>query len=164
MNIKENSKILKLSYVLKNYEDEIKEANQMKKDYGMFLDELLEKEINQRKENGIKKRLRYAKFPVKKYLEDFDRKLYNPEFIKEFEELDTLNFIEKKENIILVGTPGAGKTHYAIGLGIKACMEGKSVLFISVPNLIIELKEAMSRSQLTAYIIIFKIRSLRKLI
>ena len=151
MNIKENSKILKLSYVFKNYENEIKEAKQTKKDYEEFLDELLEKEINQRKENGIKKRIRYAKFPIKKYLEDFDRKLYNPEFIKEFEELDTLDFIEKKENIILVGTPGAGKTHYAIGLGIKACMDGKSVLFISVPNLIIELKEAMSRSQLTAY-------------
>ena len=62
-----------------------------------------------------------------------------------------LNNKVKKENIILVGTPGAGKTHYAIGLGTKACIEGKSVLFISVPNLIIELKEAMSRSQLTAY-------------
>ena len=102
MNIKENSKILKLSYVFKNYEDEIKEAKQTKKDYGIFLDELLEKEITQRKENGIKKRLRYAKFPIKKYLEDFDRKLYNADFIKEFEELETLEFIEKKENIILV--------------------------------------------------------------
>ena len=102
MNIKENSKILKLSYVFKNYEDEIKEAKQTKKDYGIFLDELLEKEINQRKENGIKKRLRSAKFPIKKYLEDFDRKLYNPEFIKEFEELESLEFIETKENIILV--------------------------------------------------------------
>ena len=100
MNIKENSKILKLSYVFKNYENEIKEAKQTKKDYEEFLDELLEKEINQRKENGIKKRIRYAKFPIKKYLEDFDRKLYNPEFIKEFEELDTLDFIEKKENIM----------------------------------------------------------------
>lgn len=102
MRIKENSKILKLSYVLKNYEDEIKEAKQAKKDYETFLDELLEKEINQRKENGIKKRLRYAKFPIKKYLEDFDRKLYNPEFIKEFEELESLEFINTKENIILV--------------------------------------------------------------
>ena len=102
MRIKENSKILKLSYVFKNYEDEIKEAKQTKKDYGIFLDELLEKEINQRKENGIKKRLRYAKFPIKKYLEDFDRKLYNPEFIKEFEELESLEFIETKENIILI--------------------------------------------------------------
>ena len=63
---------------------------------------MLEKEINQRKENGIKKRLRYAKFPIKKYLEDFDRKLYNPEFIKEFEELESLEFIDTKENIILV--------------------------------------------------------------
>ena len=102
MNIKENSKILKLSYVFNNYEDEIKEAKQTKKDVGVFLDELLEKEINQRKENGIKKRIRYARFPIKKYLEDFDRKIYKTEFIKEFEELDTLEFIDKKENIILI--------------------------------------------------------------
>lgn len=102
MNTKENSKILKLSYVLKNYEDEIKEAKQTKKDYEIFLDELLEKEIAQRKENGIKKRLRYAKFPIKKYIEDFDKRLYNPDFIKEFEELESLEFIDKKENIILV--------------------------------------------------------------
>ena len=102
MRIKENSKILKLSYIFKNYEDEIKEAKQTKKGYETFLDELLEKEINQRKENGIKKRLRSAKFPIKKYIEDFDRKLYNPEFIKEFEELESLEFIDKKENIILV--------------------------------------------------------------
>lgn len=102
MNIKENSKILKLSYVFNNYENEIKEAKQTKKDYGTFLDELLEKEITQRKDNGIKKRLRYAKFPIKKYLEDFNRQLYNPEFIKEFEELESLEFIDKKENIILI--------------------------------------------------------------
>ena len=102
MNIKENSKILKLSYVFKNYENEIKEAKQTKKDYEKFLDELLEKEINQRKENGIKKRIRYAKFPIKKYLEDFNRKLYNPEFLKEFEELESLEFIAEKENVILI--------------------------------------------------------------
>ena len=102
MNIKENSKILKLSYIFNNYENEIKEARQTKKDPETFLDELLEKEILQRKDNGVKKRLRYAKFPIKKYLEDFDRKLYNTEFIKEFDELETLEFIEKKENIILV--------------------------------------------------------------
>jgi DNA replication protein DnaC len=62
-----------------------------------------------------------------------------------------LRFIENKENIILIGTPGAGKTHYAISLGIAACMKGKSVLFSSVPNLIIEIKEAMSQNQLNSY-------------
>ena len=74
MNIKENSKILKLSYVFNNYENEIKEAKQTKKDYGVFLDELLEKEITQRKDNGIKKRLRYDKFTIKKYIDEYDRK------------------------------------------------------------------------------------------
>lgn len=107
MKIKENSRILKLSYIYNHYEEEIKEAKQTKKDVGLFLDELLEKEIEQRKENGVKKRIRYAKFPIKKYLEDFDRNLYKQEYIKEFEELDTLKFIDEKENIILIGTPGA---------------------------------------------------------
>jgi len=115
------------------------------------LQNILNKELIQRKENGVKKRIKEAKFPYKKYLEDFNKNLYKTEFINEFNELETLQFIDKKENVILIGTPGAGKSHYAIGLGIKACIEGKSVLFASVPNLIIELKEAMSKSQLTNY-------------
>ena len=102
MNIKENSRELRLSYIFRNFESEIKEAKQLKKDPGTFLDELLEKEISQRRDNGIQKRLKSAKFPMKKYLEDFDRKLYSPEFISEFEELETLEFIDKKENIILI--------------------------------------------------------------
>ena len=151
MNIKEMCGILKLSYIGNNYEEEITEAKQTNLEFEDFLTKLLRQEMIQRKENGILKRIKEAKFPYKKYLEDFDRKIYKKEFEAEFKELETLNFIEKKENIILIGTPGAGKTHYAIALGIKACMEGKSVLFASVPNLIIELKEAMSKSQLSIY-------------
>jgi DNA replication protein DnaC len=66
-------------------------------------------------------------------------------------ELQSLSFIDQGRNIILVGNPGVGKTHTAIGLGIKACMERKSVLFITVPNLITELKENMTLNQLTNY-------------
>ena len=151
MNIKEMCGILKLSYIGNNYEEEIIEAKQTNLEFEDFLTKILRQEMIQRKENGILKRIREAKFPYKKYLEDFDRKIYKKEFEAEFKELETLDFIDKKENIILIGTPGAGKTHYAIALGIKACMEGKSVLFASVPNLIIELKEAMSKSQLSVY-------------
>ena len=151
MNIKDMCGILKLSYIGNNYEEEITEAKQTNLEFEEFLTKILRQEMIQRKENGILKRIREAKFPYKKYLEDFDRKIYKKEFEAEFKELETLDFIEQKENIILIGTPGAGKTHYAIALGIKACMEGKSVLFASVPNLIIELKEAMSKSQLSVY-------------
>jgi DNA replication protein DnaC len=63
--------------------------------------------------------------------------------------LETLNFIANRENIILIGTPGAGKTHYATALGIAACLQGKSALFVSV--LVIELKEALSNQQITSY-------------
>jgi DNA replication protein DnaC len=90
-------------------------------------------------------------FPIKKHLEDFDRSKYIIDLRKKFIDIETLQFIENKENIILIGASGAGKTHYSIGLGVKACLHGKSVLFTSVPNLIIELKEAMSMSQLTSY-------------
>lgn len=51
----------------------------------------------------------------------------------------------------MIGIPGSGKTHYATAIGIKACIEGKSGLFSSMPNLVIELKEAMSLNQITNY-------------
>ncbi len=119
--------------------------------YEEFLSNVLENEILLRKENGINNRIRRSKFPYKKYLEDFQTKEYELALIREFEELATLNFIKEKENIILIGSPGSGKTHYSIGLGIKACNAGYNVLFISVPNLLIELREAMSLNQLNNY-------------
>ena len=151
MNIAEMAVGLKLSYVKDNYEKAIKEANHTKMDYEIFLRNLLENELKRRKENSVQTRIRAAHFPIKKYLEDFDRNKYGSEFKVKFEELETLRFIDNKENIILIGTPGAGKTHYSIGIGMKACLAGKSVLFVSVPNLIIELKEAMSNNQLNIY-------------
>lgn len=51
----------------------------------------------------------------------------------------------------MIGTSGCGKTHYATAIGIKACMAGNNVLFASTPNLVIELKEAMSLNQITTY-------------
>ena len=151
MQIKEMAFELKLPFIKENHQLFIDEANHTKMEYSEFLSELLERELELRKGNGVKHRLRNAKFPIKKYLEDFDRNKYGGEFKKKFDELETLKFIDNKENIILIGTPGAGKTHYSIGPGIKACLSGKSVLFASVPNLIIELKEAMSLNQLNFY-------------
>lgn len=151
MSIKDLAVQLKLPYI-KNYHQEIlDEATHLNMTYEEFLRELLVREHELRRNNGIKTRIKQAKFPYLKYLEDFDRKKYSREFWSKFDELEKLKFIDKKENIILIGTPGSGKSHYSIGLSMKAIMDGKSVLFVSVPNLVIELKEALSQHQVNAY-------------
>jgi len=150
-SIKEQALELHLAYIKEYHQLIIEEATHTKMEYGKFLSILLEKEIESRRANGVKHRLKAAKFPYMRYLEDFDRNKYDMRFFKKFDELETLHFIKNKEKIILVGTPGAGKTHYAIALGVKACMLGKSVMFTSAPNLIIEIKEAMSLSHFNAY-------------
>ena len=73
------------------------------------------------------------------------------EVAREVHVLETLNFIEEGSNVVLIGNPGVGKTALSIALGTKACREGKTVAFINIPNLVIEIKEAMSLNQLTAY-------------
>lgn len=151
MTITEMAYELKLPNIKMNYLMLLDEATHTHMSYEEFLNNLLENELLLRRENGVKHRLRAARFPYKKYIEDFNTEGYNRELINEFNQLSKLKFIEEKENIILIGTPGSGKTHYSIGLGIKACMNGLSVLFISVPNLMIELKEAMSLNQLNSY-------------
>lgn len=151
MTIQELAVQLKLPYIKSHSRELLDEAIHTKLSYEEFLKIYLSREYELRKNNGIKTRLRQAKFPIKKYLEDFDRTKYSKEFRDKFVELETLRFIDNKENIILIGTPGSGKTHYSIAIATKAIMEGKSVLFVSVPNLIIELKEALSKHQLSAY-------------
>ncbi|MDD4614912.1 MAG: IS21-like element helper ATPase IstB [Caldisericia bacterium] len=143
--------ILKLPYLKTHHRDLLEEAKHTNMSHEELLETFLQREHEQRKNNGIHNRMRQAKFPVKKYLEDFDRSKYPKEYGSHFDELETLDFIAKKENVILIGSPGSGKSHYVIGLAIKSIMEGKSVLFVSVPNLIIELKEAMNQRQLTWY-------------
>jgi DNA replication protein DnaC len=151
MSIHDLAVQLKLPYT-KNYHQElIDEATHTNMTYEEFLTELLIREHELRRNNSIKTRIKQAKFPYLRYLEDFDRNKYSRDFWSKFDDLEKLKFIDKKENIILIGTPGSGKTHYSIGLSMKAIMDGKSVLFVSVPNLVIELKEALSQHQLNTY-------------
>lgn len=88
---------------------------------------------------------------TKKYLVDFEYNPYKSEIKSKLKELTDLSFIERKENIILIGNPGTGKTHYSTAIGIEACIKGYTVLFSSVPNLVTELKEAFSLSQITLF-------------
>ena len=148
MTIETIARELRLSHIGKHWR-ELASDNSLTHEQYLF--ELLQDEYEKRLDNGVKRRTKEAKFPYKRYLVDFDRTKYSEEFLPEFEELETLDFINKNENIILIGTSGAGKTHYAIALGIQACRQGYSVLFTSVALLISELKEAMSSLQITRF-------------
>lgn len=65
--------------------------------------------------------------------------------------LSSLKFIEEDQNVILAGNPGTGKTHIAIAIGIKACLEGYKVLFATVPLFITQLKELKSSKSLRGF-------------
>ena len=150
-NIESNAKTLKLAYIKTNFKEIIKEAVHTDMDCCEFLNLLLENEVNARKKNSIKTKMRAAKFNEIRYLEDYDISVFDKEIQKNIKILKDLSFIDRKENIILFGNPGVGKSHLATALGVKACMENKNVLFVNVPNLIIELKEAMSQNQVHIY-------------
>lgn len=149
-DIKELTVPLQLSYIGQNFGLLVEEATHTKIPYADFMKGALEKELEQRKCNRVQRRIKEARFPYKKYLVDLDIEEYSDDVRQEIEDLIELNFITEKENVVLIANSGRGKTHLAIGLGIAACLADKRVLFTNVPNLVIELKEAMSRNAVTA--------------
>lgn len=151
MSIKESAVALKLPYIKNNYEEALKEAHLKDMNFEQFLDWILKEELEQRQANSIKTKIRNAKFPYKMILDDYEREHLSIEIRQKIKVLETLEFVDNGENIILIGNPGTGKTALSIALGMKLCQSQKNVLFISVPNLLIELKEAMSKNQITQY-------------
>lgn len=150
-NVLEYANKLHLPYIKNNYAEAINESMNKQLSYEAFLEYVLKGEIELRNQNGINTRIKRAKFPYLKYFEDLKYEAFSLDVSNKIRELQSLNFLEHGQNVILVGNPGVGKTHIAISLGVKACMQGKNVLYITVPNLITELKESMTINQLTAY-------------
>ena len=150
-NIKAMAHKLRLPCIKNNYLEAINESMEKQYSYEQFLEYLLSKETESRANNSISRRVKAAKFPYLKYLTELKYDAFPLEVANHIRELQNLNFINQGKNVIFVGNPGVGKTHTAIGLGIKACMEGKNVLYITTPNLITELKESMTLNQLTNY-------------
>jgi len=137
-------KELKMPSVKEYIEDVEREANAERWGYRQFLCRLLEEEVHRRAENRKTQRLRQACFPEMKYLQELEREELPEEGRAILPELETLKFIREGRNIVMYGNPGTGKTHTAIGLGIKACLEGYNVFFTSVPQLLTQIREAQS--------------------
>ena len=116
--------------------------------YADFLDQVLSEEVASKTAKNITMRTNLARFPFVKGLEVFDF-AYQPSLDrKQVEALAACHFIENGENLVILGPPGVGKTHLAVGLGLKAIEHGYRVLFTTAAQMIAALTRALAENRL----------------
>lgn len=116
-----------------------------------FLEQLLNVEIEARTGRSRETLLKFAGFPARKLLEDYDFKFASGAPRKQIHELSGLSFIERAENVVLLGPNGVGKSHLAISFGHKAVARGIKTLFITAADLMLQLATAKKQERLDAY-------------
>lgn len=116
--------------------------------YVQFLNGLLSSEQQERQRKSKETRLKLAKLPHRKGLDDFDFDFQPSIDRRQIEELATLSFVARDENVIFLGPPGVGKTHLAVGLALKALDAGMVVYYTTLSQLIADLKKAQANGTL----------------
>lgn len=138
-------KLLKIKENINKYTDLV---NDKKKDFIDSLYELTELEISNLNDKRMWHSIQFAGFPYHKTLDDFDFS-FQPSINKEeITDFKNLRFVENKENILFVGSPGVGKTHLAIAIGIENAKTYKSTYFINCNDLIEILKKSLNQNRL----------------
>src|ERR671938_977156 len=107
-----------------------------------FLVACLHREVSARDSHGGEGRIRAARFPARKSLEEFDYDHARSLKREVIAHLGTLDFVTARENVVFLGPPGTGKTHLAIGLAIRACQAGHRVLFATASQWVARLADA----------------------
>src|SRR5271169_4822701 len=115
-----------------------------------FLVACLQREVSARESHGGEGRIRAARFPARKSLEEFD--FDHARGLKRdlVAHLGTLDFVVAKDNVVFLGPPGTGKTHLAIGLAMRACQAGHRVLFATAAEWVARLAEAHQAGRIHA--------------
>lgn len=113
-----------------------------------FLAACLQREVAARDSHGGEARIRAARFPARKALEDFDYEHQRSLKREVIAHLGTLDFVTAKENVVFLGPPGTGKTHLSIGLGIRACQAGHRVAFATAAGWVARLADAHAAGKL----------------
>jgi DNA replication protein DnaC len=113
-----------------------------------FLVACLQREVAARESHGGEGRIRAARFPARKSLEEFDFDHARGLKRDTVAHLGTLDFVTARENVVFLGPPGTGKTHLAIGLGIRTCQAGHRVQFATALQWVARLAEAHTAGRL----------------
>src|SRR3954469_6330371 len=116
--------------------------------YEQFIATVLKTEIDSRDSHGGQARIKQARFPAHKTLEEFDFAFQRSIKKTEVLHLGQLDFLHGRENVVLLGPPGTGKSHLAIALSIRACLAGQRVLFKTATEWVALLAEAQRLGRL----------------
>lgn len=141
-------KELRLPTVFSEHAALVRQAEDGDWSYENFLQELLEREVIKRRDNVAHKRLREARFPDTKTLDQLDWSAVRGVSKTKIKALSSGQFIDDAEDVVIVGPIGTGKTHLAIALGVEAARRRTRVLFTRVADLVRELVEARDDRQL----------------
>ncbi len=139
---------LKLPFAQTHHGELARQAAEQQWDHVEYLRRLIEGEYNERRQRVIERRIKAARFPVIKTLEQF---LWDwPKKINRMavQDLFRLEFIKQKANVVFLGNVGLGKTHLSTALGYAACQEGHAVLFANAISVINDLSAAQKRGLL----------------
>lgn len=118
-----------------------------------YLATCLEREVTSRAAHGGEARVRAARFPARKGLDEFDFEHQHSVRREVIAHLGELDFVAAKENVVLLGPPGTGKTHLSIALGVRACGAGHRVQFATAVEWVARLAEAHATGRLQAELV-----------
>lgn len=149
-DISHNCEILKLSGILHSYQGIADECGKTGASYSEYLDQILKYELMQREQRAKDMVLKMSGFPVLKTMDMFDYTSSNINQMQ-IQELTALRFINNKENIIFIGSPGTGKTHLAISLGYLATQSRLTVKFVTIADLMLQMEVARSQNKLKSF-------------
>lgn len=139
---------LKLQFMAEHYQQLAAEAAQKGWSHQDYLERLIQGEAEMRWDNSIHRRIRMARFPVVKTLDQFQWNWPKKINRLQVQQLFTMDFIANKANAILLGGVGLGKTHLATAIGYEACLRGHTVLFSTAVDVINSLTAAQVTGQL----------------
>jgi len=135
----------------------LQDATARELSYADFLDSVLGEEVASKREKNVAMRTNLARFPFVKSLDAFEFS-YQPSLDKkQVQTLATCHFIEHGENLLILGPPGVGKTHLAVGLGLKAIEHGYRVLFTTAAAMIAKLTAALAEGKLEEKLKLFTV-------